>query len=151
VNACYLQVGEGDCICKSGIDLFQYFYLKFFLQLPSIQGSSHNRKWTYFLYIVLRLYSQAFTNIVLANTKTQTKRYGSVEDIFILCEICHWCATYFDKSRLPTEKCPACSNNEISSFPILPNEEFDFSYTEKRGVELDFRPRRKSNNKWWPQ
>lgn len=95
--------------------------------------------------IILRLYSQAFTHMVLANT--QTKRYGSVEDIFILCEICHWCATYFDKSRLPTEKCPVCSNNEISSFPILPNEEFDFNYTEKRGVELDFRPRRKLNNK----
>jgi hypothetical protein len=25
----------------------------------------------------------------------------------------------------------------------LPNEEFVFNYSEKRGVELDFRPRRK--------
>ena len=72
-------------------------------------------------------------------TNTQTKKYGSIEDIFILCETYHWCATYFDKSRLPTDSCPTCSNKEISSFPILPNEEFDFNYSEKRGVELDFR------------
>jgi hypothetical protein len=26
----------------------------------------------------------------------------------------------------------------ISTFPILPNEEFSFSYNEKRGVELEF-------------
>ena len=83
--------------------------------------------------------------MVLSNA--QAKRYGSVEDIFILCESCHWCATYFDKSRLPTETCPVCSNNEISSFPILPNEEFGFNYSEKRGVELDFRQRRKLDNK----
>jgi hypothetical protein len=36
-----------------------------------------------------------------------------------------------------------CSNIEVSSFPILPNEEFTFDYNEKRGVELDFRLRRK--------
>lgn len=76
-------------------------------------------------------------------TNTQNEKYGSVEDIFILCETCHWCATFFDKSRLPTNTCPECSNIEISSFPILPNEEFAFHYSEKRGVELDFRPRRK--------
>lgn len=72
----------------------------------------------------------------------EKKKYGSVEDIFILCETCHWCATYFDKSRLPTEKCPMCLNREMSSFPILPNEAFTFSYNDKRGVELEFRPRK---------
>jgi hypothetical protein len=54
------------------------------------------------------------------------------------------CSTYFDKSRLPTEKCPICLNTEMSSFvPILPNEAFTFAYNDKRGVELEFRPRRK--------
>jgi hypothetical protein len=47
----------------------------------------------------------------------------------------------FDKSRLPTEKCPICLNVEMSSFlPILPNEAFTFNYNDKRGVELEFRP-----------
>ena len=74
----------------------------------------------------------------------EKKKYGSVEDIFILCETCHWCATYFDKSRLPTEKCPMCLNVEMSSFlPILPNEAFTFNYNDKRGVDLEFRPRKK--------
>ncbi|HKG89205.1 MAG TPA: hypothetical protein VKA95_12840 [Nitrososphaeraceae archaeon] len=53
------------------------------------------------------------------------------------------CSTYFDKSRLPTEKCLICLNTEISSFPILPNEAFTFNYNDKRGVELEFRPRKK--------
>jgi hypothetical protein len=57
------------------------------------------------------------------------------------------CPTYFDKSRLPTEKCPICSNTEMSSFPILPNEAFTFNYNHKRGVELEFRPRKIKKNK----
>jgi hypothetical protein len=31
----------------------------------------------------------------------------------------------------------------MSSFPILPNEAFTFNYNDKRGVELEFRPRKK--------
>ena len=76
-------------------------------------------------------------------TDYKIKKYGSVEDIFILCETCYWCATYFDKDRLPTEKCPICLNRKMSSFPILPNEAFTFNYDDKRGVELEFRPRKK--------
>ena len=54
------------------------------------------------------------------------------------------CSTYFDKSRLPTEKCIICLNRKMSSFlPILPNESFTFNYDDKRGVELVFRPRKK--------
>ena len=37
-------------------------------------------------------------------------------------------------------------NNVISTFPILPNEEFTFSYNEKREVELEF-GLKKSKNK----
>jgi hypothetical protein len=36
-----------------------------------------------------------------------------------------------------------CLNTEMSSFPILPNEAFTFNYNDKRGVELEFKPRRK--------
>jgi hypothetical protein len=54
------------------------------------------------------------------------------------------CSTYFDKSRLPTGKCPSCLNDvELSSFPILPNEAFTFNYDDKHGVELEFKPREK--------
>jgi hypothetical protein len=83
----------------------------------------------------------------LANDNKEKKKYGSLDDIFILCETCYWCATYFDKSRLPTEKCPMCLNTEMSSFPILPNEAFTFNYNDKRGVELEFRPERRRRNK----
>jgi hypothetical protein len=69
-------------------------------------------------------------------TDNKKKKYGSLEDIFILSEACHWCATCFDKSRLPPEKCLICLNEEMSSLPILPNEAFTFNYNDKREVEL---------------
>ena len=69
---------------------------------------------------------------------SDSRKYGSAESIFVLCETCHWCATYFDKSRVPSYKCLICRNTAISTFPILPNEEFAFNYSKKRGVELEF-------------
>jgi hypothetical protein len=55
----------------------------------------------------------------------------------MLCETCYWCATYLDKAKI-VEKCPLCSGTVLSSFPIMPDELFVFSYDAKRGVELDF-------------
>ena len=66
--------------------------------------------------------------------------------IFILCDTCHWAATYFDKNRLLNEgRCPPCNanNNELSSFPVLPNESFTFNYDSRRGMELEFKSRSK--------
>ena len=68
--------------------------------------------------------------------------------VFILCDTCYWCATYFDKTRIPREnKCPQCNanNNELTSFPIMPNESITFIYNDKRGLELQFKHRRKSS------
>ena len=64
------------------------------------------------------------------------------------CDKCYQCATYFDKTRLPGENiCPQCNanNNELTSFPIMPNESFTFIYDDKRGVELEFKPRLKDS------
>ena len=69
--------------------------------------------------------------------------------IFILCDTCYWCATYFDKTRIPVDNnCPQCNanSNELTSFPIMSNESFTFNYNDKRGVELGFKPRLKDNN-----
>jgi hypothetical protein len=69
--------------------------------------------------------------------------------IFILCDTCYWCATYFDKTRIPVDNdCPQCNanSNELTSFPIMANESFIFDYNDKLGVELGFKPRRKDNN-----
>jgi hypothetical protein len=69
--------------------------------------------------------------------------------IFILCDTCHWCATYFDKTRIPVDnKCLRCNTNdynELTSLTIMSNESFTFSYNEKRGVELEFKPRYKGS------
>jgi|SRR4051794_26956669 predicted Zn-ribbon and HTH transcriptional regulator len=78
--------------------------------------------------------------------KTPDRSPSSSPPIFILCDSCYWCATYFDKTRIPREnRCPQCdaNNNELTSFPIMSNESFTFDYNEKRGVELEFKHRRK--------
>ena len=71
---------------------------------------------------------------------------SSSTPIFILCDTCYWCATYFDKTRIPMDNiCPQCSanNSELTSFPIASNESFTFDYNDKHEVELEFKPRRK--------
>ena len=81
----------------------------------------------------------------------QSSSSSSLSDtppIFILCDACYWCATYFDKARIPVGNiCPRCNanNNELTSFPIVSNESFTFDYNNKRGVELEFKPRRKNS------
>ena len=80
-------------------------------------------------------------------TNTKTKSFSA--PIFVLCDTCYWCATYFDKIRIPVDdNCPQCNanNNELTSFPIMSNESFTFDYNDKLGVELEFMPRRKDSN-----
>jgi|SRR5215831_633655 len=78
------------------------------------------------------------------NQKTNLEKKDT---IFILCDSCIWCATFIGKQMLPAEsRCPYCLQTELSSFPILPNESFTFSYNEVRGVELKFHPRKKLFN-----
>ena len=70
--------------------------------------------------------------------------FTSMPSIFVLCDKCYWCATYLDKSKLPLDNnCLGCNsnNNELTSFPILPNESLTFNYNDKRGVELQFKLR----------
>jgi hypothetical protein len=57
----------------------------------------------------------------------------SSSPIFILCDSCYWCATYFDKARIPPDNiCPACSGSdgELTSIPITSNESFTFDHND---------------------
>ena len=77
----------------------------------------------------------------LAKTHTRIK---SSTPVFILCDICYWCATYFSNARIPTDNiCPQCNtnSNQLTSFPIVLNESFTFGYNERRGIELEFKHR----------
>jgi len=85
------------------------------------------------------------TNYDSPNT-TNTRPKSSSAPIFVLCDKCYWCATYFDKTRIPADDiCPQCgaNNNELTSFPIASNESFTVSYNNKRGIEFEFKPRSK--------
>jgi hypothetical protein len=83
---------------------------------------------------------------LIGNKSPESSIPSSPPPIFILCEVCYWCATYVDKTRIPIDNiCPECgaNNNELSSLPIASNESFTFDYNNKRGVEMEFKPRRK--------
>jgi hypothetical protein len=65
------------------------------------------------------------------------------QPIFILCNNCYWCATYFDTTRIPIDNtCFRCNanNEKLTSFPIMSNELFTFDHNSKHGEELEFRP-----------
>jgi len=83
---------------------------------------------------------------VLTSTNNETNRRAK-EAIFVLCDNCHWAATFIDKSRLDVMEngCIVCEESLVSSFPILDNESFTIDITERRGVELNFGVRRKKN------
>jgi hypothetical protein len=83
---------------------------------------------------------------VLASTNNETSRRAK-EAIFVLCDNCHWAATFIDKSRLNLieNECIVCEESLLSSFPILDNESFTIDISERRGVELIFGVRRKKN------
>jgi hypothetical protein len=66
----------------------------------------------------------------------------SAPPVFILCDRCYWCATYFGNIRIPTDNnCPQCNanSNQLTRFPIVPNEAFNFNHNEKHGVEFKLR------------
>ena len=64
----------------------------------------------------------------------------SKERIFVICDVCFWATTYLDKSRLSVldSRCSRCQEIGLSSFPVLANESFTYTYSEKRGLELRF-------------
>ena len=68
----------------------------------------------------------------------------SAPPVFILCDRCYWCATYFGNIRIRADNnCPQCNanSNELTSFPIASNESFTFGYDVKRGLEIEFKHR----------
>jgi predicted Zn-ribbon and HTH transcriptional regulator len=73
-------------------------------------------------------------------TAKNRDRIKSSSPVFILCDRCYWCATYFNNTTIPTNNnCPQCNanSNELTSFPIMSNESFTFGYNDKYTVELE--------------
>ena len=94
--------------------------------------------------LVLQKMANIMNSVKKYESPTKTQGSSPLPSIFVLCDRCYWCATYLDKSRLPLDNnCLGCksNNNELTSFPILPNESLIFNYNDKRGVELQFRLR----------
>ena len=67
--------------------------------------------------------------------------------IFLLCDRCLWTVTCLNKKYLDelteiseTEyTCPVCNQDQLSSFPISPNDSYEYAYSQSRGLGITFR------------
>jgi hypothetical protein len=57
---------------------------------------------------------------------------------FVLCEVCYWCATFFNINENPVVKCPYCDSIRIEPIPMSYNEVCKFRYDPIRGVTMEF-------------
>jgi hypothetical protein len=57
--------------------------------------------------------------------------------LFLICQSCLWCASYFDNTN-NYNKCPFCKVGNLESLPIAGNESYKFDYNSKSGVILEF-------------
>ncbi len=71
--------------------------------------------------------------------------YEYTKTTFVVCEKCHWCATFFKASEPKEIGCLTCISKDLSRFPITSDESFTFGYDKKKGLEMDFRKRKKNH------
>jgi hypothetical protein len=87
----------------------------------------------------LGAYLTNYSSQSIRDDKRRHQPSSSSQPIFILCDTCYWCATYLDKTRIPSENmCPTCNannNGELTSFSIVSNELFTFDHNDKREEE----------------
>lgn len=68
------------------------------------------------------------------------------ERIFLICEDCLWAVTCLNKkyleklSEISEEyyNCPICKQDQLSSFPMTPNDSFRYDHSDRKGIEITF-------------
>jgi hypothetical protein len=81
---------------------------------------------------------------------SDTKNPKVNERVFLLCDQCFWTVTYLDKTCIQellgkNSRCPLCNQDQLSSFPVMPNDSLTYSYSKKRGIELNFGIRKRKS------
>ena len=60
---------------------------------------------------------------------------------FMICRLCHWCASYIYGHYKVPKQCPICdndSNNCMESMPISSEEALEFEHSQLRGTSIRF-------------
>ncbi len=55
-------------------------------------------------------------------TMTNVRKKNVREVVFLLCESCFWCASYFVNKKCVLAGCPGCKGGEIKFLPITFDE-----------------------------
>lgn len=72
-----------------------------------------------------------------------TKLLKKVQKVFLICESCFWCASFYDfygedDTSNQYARCPACGTETVESLPISSDESYRFDYNPTTGVILEF-------------
>ena len=64
------------------------------------------------------------------------------EKMFLICNQCLWNVTCVNKLHLQeligtNFLCPVCNQDQMSSFPLKPNDSFKFTYPNEAGLRLN--------------
>ena len=95
------------------------------LQQISYYDWSHSQK-SYDLFITLKIRAAAPIRTRISD-----------EIIFLICQSCFWCASYFNYVEV-VNRCPTCDSNNLESLPISKGEFYTFSHNRNRGITLEF-------------
>jgi hypothetical protein len=66
------------------------------------------------------------------------KKYDYSRYQFAICESCYWTATIFDTCEEQYHLCPLCHNDQIALIPLSMDEEYCYTVTPDRGLDIEF-------------
>ena len=73
----------------------------------------------------------------LHKTALCTSLTSAKQKHFLLCKACYWCSSWINNNKPIISKCPSC-HGAVESMPLSYNEAYEFDYSRRRGVTLNF-------------
>lgn len=70
-------------------------------------------------------------------TVTNVRKKNVKEIVFLLCESCFWCASYFVNKKFVLAGCPGCKSDKIQFLPLA-FDESEMRYGHRREVVENF-------------
>ena len=77
----------------------------------------------------------------LSSSTVEINQEKCIDQIyFVICNSCHWCATYFGNnvSLSPLTTCHGCNSHNTELLQISTDESFRIEYSPTRGMEMEF-------------
>ena len=85
-------------------------------------------------------------SMAIAERTTNNNSAKMNERIFLVCDRCLWTVTCLNKKYLDELSeisevelsCPSCKDDQLSSFPVMQNDSFTYTYSKIKGLKIRF-------------